>query len=372
MDFIVKKLAERKEEGVLRSLNHHADKVDFASNDYLGLASDQDLAHAIESKYRTYFPQALNGSTGSRLLAGHHSFYDEVEDFLASYFQVEAVLIFNSGYVANLALLSSVPQKGDTIIMDEYIHASLKDGARLSFASKYSFKHNDLVDLEAKLKKAEGNKFIVIETLYSMDGDFAPVGKLIQLARQYDAYLVVDEAHTTGLYGQGGNGYLHQMNMAQDVPFKVYTFGKAMGIHGACIAGSKELKSYLINFARPFIYTTAMSPHSFAAVSSAFDWVSKHDALQLPLFDNIAYWNQCTQGLDCFSRNQSPIQTYTCKGNDAVKKLAQHVQSKGFDVRPILSPTVKEGTERLRICLHAFNAFEEIEGLIKTIRSYHE
>ncbi len=372
MDFMFKKLAARKEEGVLRSLNHHVGKVDFASNDYLGLASDQHLAAAIEAKYHAHFPQALNGSTGSRLLAGHHSFYDEVEAFLADYFKVEAVLIFNSGYVANLALLSSIPQKGDTIIMDEYIHTSLKDGARLSFASRYSFKHNDLIDLETKLKKAEGNTFIVIETLYSMDGDFAPVEKILQLARQYDAYLIVDEAHTTGLYGQAGNGYLHETHTAKEVPFKVYTFGKAMGIHGACIAGSNELKSYLINFARPFIYTTAMSPHSFAAVASAFDWVSKNEGLKVPLFNNIAYWNNATQGLDGFSHNQSPIQMYACSGHESVKKLAQQLQTGGYDVRPILAPTVKEGAERLRICLHAFNSFEEIEGLIQTIRSYHE
>ena len=184
MEFIRKKLQDRIAEGGLRSLKYNTDKVDFSSNDYLGLASNQDLARAIECKYQHEFSKRLNGSTGSRLLAGHHAFYDEVERFLADYFKVEAVLIFNSGYVANMAILSSVPQKGDTIILDEYIHASLRDGARLSFATKYSFKHNDLQDLENKLKKAEGNKFIVVETLYSMDGDFAPLEALQILANE--------------------------------------------------------------------------------------------------------------------------------------------------------------------------------------------
>jgi 8-amino-7-oxononanoate synthase len=372
MDFVFKKLTERKEEGVLRSLVHHVGKVDFSSNDYLGLASNPLLAEAIQKKYHTHFPQTLNGSTGSRLLAGHHTFYDQVEQDLAHYFDVEAVLIFNSGYVANLALLSSVPQKGDTIIMDEYIHASLKDGARLSFAAKYSFKHNDLIDLENKLRKAEGNVFIVIETLYSMDGDFAPVEEINRLAKQYKAYLMVDEAHTTGIYGRAGNGFLQEKGVAQDVPFKVYTFGKAMGIHGACIGGSFALKEYLINFARPFIYTTAMSPHSFAAVAAAFEWVVNTPSVSASLHQNIVHWNTFTQGLKGFSHNDSAIQTYTCAGNEAIKALAAHVQAQGYDVRAIMSPTVKEGSERLRICLHAFNTLEEIAGLVHIINSYHE
>jgi 8-amino-7-oxononanoate synthase len=372
MDFVFKKLTERKEEGVLRSLVHHIGKIDFSSNDYLGLASNPLLADAIQKKYHTHFPQSLNGSTGSRLLAGHHTFHDEVERQLAHYFDVEAVLIFNSGYVANLALLSTIPQKGDTIIMDEYIHASLKDGARLSFASKYSFKHNDLLDLENKLRKAEGNVFIVIETLYSMDGDFAPVEEISRLAKQYHAYLMVDEAHTTGIYGSRGNGYLQEKHVAQDVPFKVYTFGKAMGIHGACIAGSAELKEYLINFARPFIYTTAMSPHSFAAVAAAFEWVSNAPSLSKPLHKNIAHWNTITKGLKGFSRNNSAIQTYTLSGNEAIRALATYVQAQGYDVRAILSPTGKEGSERLRICLHAYNTAEEISGLVHLITSHHE
>jgi len=372
MDFIHKKLTERKEGGVLRTLKHSVGKIDFSSNDYLGLASNVVLAEEIEKKFSTQFSTALNGSAGSRLLAGHHPYYDQVEKQLAEFFNAEAVLIFNSGYVANLAVLSSVPQKGDTIIMDEYIHASLKDGARLSFASKFSFRHNDLVDLENKLRKAEGNKFIVIETLYSMDGDFAPLEAIVQLSKQYDAQMVVDEAHTTGIYGHGGNGFLNEKNLATAISFKVYTFGKAMGIHGACIAGSAALKEYLINFARPFIYTTAMSPHSFVAVASAFEYVSSHAALREPLFQNITFWNDQTQGIEGFSHNESPIQTYRCAGNDAVKKLAEHIQAKGYDVRPILSPTVPAGAERLRICLHAFNTKQEIQGLINTIQSFYE
>jgi 8-amino-7-oxononanoate synthase len=372
MDFIRKKLQDRIAAGGLRSLKFSNGKVDFSSNDYLGLSSNLALANAIEEKFHAVFSSPMNGSTGSRLLAGNHSFFEKVESDLANFFQVEAVLIFNSGYVANMAILSCIPQKGDTVILDEYIHASLKDGARLNFANKFSFRHNDLYDLEKKLSKAEGNKFVVVETLYSMDGDFSPIEDIKALADRYEAHLIVDEAHTTGLFGNCGNGYLNEKNLQASIPFKIYTFGKAMGIHGACIAGSKELIDYLINFARPFIYTTAMSPHSFVAVASAFEFLVQHKEMRGALFENIAYWNHKTSELKGFSTNESPIQTYTKAGNDTIKKLASAVQEKGYDVRPILSPTVKEGAERLRICLHAFNSKEQIDGLVHAINSFHE
>jgi len=372
MSAIFKKLTARKEEGIVRSLRANDGKIDFSSNDYLGLAASPVLAEAIGHTYKKAFSHPINGSGGSRLLAGHLDFYDQVEKELAVFFETEAVLIFNSGYSANLAILSTLPQKGDTVIMDEYIHASLKDGARLSFASKFSFRHNDVSDLESKLKKAEGNVFIVAESLYSMDGDFAPVEALQKLAEQYKAYLIIDEAHTTGIYGKQGRGFLHEKKIADLVPFKIYTFGKAMGIHGACIAGSQELKDYLINFARPFIYTTAMPPHAFASVHAAFAHIQHHHEQKDHLMNNIQHWNKLVKGQAGFSTNQSPIQTYTYPGNQNIRALAESIQSKNYDVRPILSPTVKEGTERLRICLHAYNTPQEITSLIQLITTYHE
>ncbi|MDB5256819.1 MAG: bioF [Chitinophagaceae bacterium] len=372
MKSIFKKLGARKEEGIVRTLRANDGKIDFSSNDYLGLAASPALAEAIDQTYKRAFPHPINGSGGSRLLAGHFDFYDQVEKELAAFFETEAVLIFNSGYSANLAILSTLPQKGDTILMDEYIHASLKDGARLSFASKFSFRHNDLSDLESKLKKAEGTVFIVAESLYSMDGDFAPVEALQKLAEQYGAYLIIDEAHTTGIFGKQGRGFLHEKKIAHLVPFKIYTFGKAMGIHGACIAGSQELKDYLINFARPFIYTTAMPPHAFASVHAAFLYVQQHSEQKEQLMNNIRHWNTLVKGQSGFSANESPIQTYTYPGNQNIRALAHSMQSNNYDVRPILSPTVKEGTERLRICLHAYNTPQEIASLIQRITTFHE
>ncbi len=372
MSAIFKKLTARKEEGIVRTLRANDGKIDFSSNDYLGLATSAVLAEAIDQTYKQAFFHPINGSGGSRLLAGHFDFYDQVEKELALFFETEAVLIFNSGYAANLAILSTLPQKGDTILMDEFIHASLKDGARLSFASKFSFRHNDLSDLEIKLKKAEGSVFIVAESLYSMDGDFAPVEALQKLAEQYGAYLIIDEAHTTGIYGNQGRGFLQEKKIAHLVPFKIYTFGKAMGIHGACIAGSQELKDYLINFARPFIYTTAMPPHAFAAVHAAFLYVQKYSEQKDQLMNNIAHWNKQVNGKSGFSVNESPIQTYTYPGNQHIRALALYLQSNNLDIRPILSPTVKEGTERLRICLHAYNTSKEISSLIQLISNFHE
>jgi 8-amino-7-oxononanoate synthase len=372
MNALFKKLTARKEEGIARSLRANDGKIDFSSNDYLGMAASPALAEVIDKTYKQYFPLPLNGSSGSRLLAGHFDFYEQVEKELAQFFETEAVLIFNSGYSANLAILSALPQKGDTILMDEYIHASLKDGARLSFAAKFSFRHNDVSDLENKLKKAEGSVFIVAETLYSMDGDFAPVEELQKLATQYGAYLIIDEAHTTGIYGTQGRGFLQEKKIANLVPFKIYTFGKAMGIHGACIAGSQELKEYLINFARPFIYTTAMPPHGFAAVHAAFDYLQQHGDAKEQLLTNIQHWNHTVKELTGFSKNESPIQTYTYPGNHNIRALATALQEQHYDVRPILSPTVKEGTERLRICLHAYNTSEEISSLIQLITAFHE
>jgi 8-amino-7-oxononanoate synthase len=205
-----------------------------------------------------------------------------------------------------------------------------------------------------------------------MDGDFAPVEALQKLAAQYGAYLIIDEAHTTGIYGNQGRGFLHEKKIAAQIPFKIYTFGKAMGIHGACIAGSQELKDYLINFARPFIYTTAMPPHAFASVHAAFEYVQKHGKPKELLLSNISHWNKSVKGLSGFSTNESPIQTYTYPGNQKIRALAQYMQSNHYDVRPILSPTVKEGTERLRICLHAFNTPQEISSLIQLLTTFHE
>jgi 8-amino-7-oxononanoate synthase len=365
--FLSDKLAQRQREGLLRALTTARLPVDFFSNDYLGLSRSRKLAREIEATCANLDTQ--NGSTGSRLLGGNHKFTEEVEKELSRIFSSEAALIFNSGYTANLAVLSSVPQKGDTILLDSLAHASLKDGARLSLATRRSFRHNDLDDLEQKLRSSKGKKFIVVESIYSMDGDNCPLKEVIALSALYDASIVLDEAHSTGVAGPSGAGYCVEQGLSDKVDIRIYTFGKGMGVHGACVAGSEKLIQYLINFARPFIYTTAPSQHQIASILCAFRHLSQNPALQQILKEKIDLYVKSTVSLTNRTQSHSAIQTVLCPGNESVRHLAGTLQELGLDVRPILSPTVPKGSERLRICLHTFNTDEEIVSLTRVLAS---
>lgn len=364
------RLNAREQEGLLRTLKYTSALVDFTSNDYLGLARSQELFDHIQHVLDS-FKNKSNGATGSRLLAGNTEYYESVEVKLADIFRSEASLILNSGYAANLAVLSSLPQRNDTILYDELAHACIKDGARLSLAKRFSFRHNDLDDLESKLRRAEGTIYIAVESVYSMDGDQCPLHGLVTLAEKYNAFIILDEAHSTGVYGERGSGLAVSEMLHDKIAVRVYTFGKAMGIHGACIAGSNELIKYLINFARPFIYTTALPLHSVVAIECAFGYLQKNIYLQHQLKNNIHIYLNSVQDLPNKTVSQSSIQTAIFPGNEHSKKVATELQQKGFDVRPILSPTVPKGAERLRICLHSFNTADEIEALADALKSLH-
>lgn len=352
------KLSQRKENGQLRSLKSNLGWIDFASNDYLGLSSNPTLIKQVTASYQKL--GARLGSGGSRLLSGNSSHFEELEVFLAQVHGGESSLIMNSGYVANLSVFSTIPQKGDTVIYDELIHACIKDGVRLSHANHYSFKHNDLASLEIKLKKATGQAYVAVESIYSMDGDQAPLQTIVSLCKQYGAYLIVDEAHSTGVYGKGGSGLCCALGIEKEVFIRIHTFGKGIGCHGACVVASTEVKDYLINFARPFIYTTAMPLHGLVSIMEAYKYLSVNEVIQASLHSRIAYFKQ---KINTSIESNSPIQIIVIPGNEAVKKKAELLQKNGFDVRPVLNPTVKVGEERLRICLHEFNSNEEIEAL---------
>jgi 8-amino-7-oxononanoate synthase len=355
-------LQTRREKNLFRDLKTATGLTDFCSNDYLGLARSEPLFNRIEKKCQALNPKT-NGATGSRLLSGNSELTESVEFKLASIFKSQAALILNSGYVANLAIFSSIPQKSDIILYDELAHASIKDGARLSLARRFSFKHNDLNDLESKLKKINARVFIAVESIYSMDGDECPLRELTALAKRYNANIILDEAHSTGIRGDRGSGLATSLGLENDIDIRLYTFGKGMGIHGACIAGSKSLIQYLINFARPFIYTTAMPPHSILAIETAFDYLAENLQLQPDLEKNINQFLAGIHHLTNRTQSTSAIQTVILPGNDNVKKAALTLQRAGLDVRPILSPTVPAGAERLRICLHTFNTSNEIAKL---------
>lgn len=362
--FITQRLQNRKEENSLRSLTSREDLIDFSSNDYLGLARSEDLFSLIQDKV-AHLPHR-NGATGSRLLSGNSSYTEQVEQTLAKIFKAESALIFNSGYAANQGILSSIPQKEDTIFYDELAHACIRDGARLSLATRLPFRHNDLNDLESKLKKASGNIFIAVESIYSMDGDGCPLEELVTLAEKYAATIILDEAHSTGVIGKNGAGLTVSLGLESRIPIRIYTFGKGMGVHGACVVGSKVLIDYLINFARTFIFTTAMAPHSVASIECAFEFLSTHIHLQDQLKKRIHYFTTETekQNIKRLSSN-THIQGVVIPGNDRIKQISNQLKVEGFDVRPILSPTVARRSERFRICLHTYNTEEHIQQFVQ-------
>lgn len=358
-DFLQRKLNERKDANAFRQLKIFAGAVDFCSNDYLGIVKNK-LIQFDNKNYNC-------GSTGSRLLSGNSKLAEETEQQLAAFHESEAALIFNSGYDANMGVLAAVPQRGDTILYDQLCHASIRDGIRLSFAQSFSFVHNDINDLEKKLKQAAGNIFIVTESVFSMDGDICPLQEMIILCQQYNAHIILDEAHATGVIGNSGEGLAQSLQLHNAIFCRIYTFGKACGCHGAAVLGSAQLKNYLINFARPFIYTTALPEHSIAAIQKSYNIFPAMIAERNHLQQLIALFQSAELKYEkLFS--QTPIQGIIVAGNAAAKEVSNMLLQKGFDVRAVLYPTVPKGKERLRIVLHAFNTVEEVAGLIESLR----
>jgi 8-amino-7-oxononanoate synthase len=378
-DFLSRRLSERQDEGSLRNLQSETRLVDFSSNDYLGFAGSEEFFMEVQKELSSLdTPRTkLFGSGGSRLLTGNSRYAEDLERFIAQYHHAESGLIFNSGYSANTGLISSVARKGDFILYDELSHASVYDGVRLSKADSFPFRHNDLHHLEERLKflrsaseeKPAPSIFVIVESVYSMDGDFAPLIEIADLCEDYNANLIVDEAHATGIFGTKGEGKVVELELESSVFARVHTFGKALGCHGAIVLGSSELRNYLINFARPFIYTTALPLHALLAIKSAYNLLINSDDKILIINRIISLFTSKIKEnkIHGFLTSLSPIQAMIIEGNINVKKVASLIQKDGYDVRPILSPTVPKGKERIRICLHAFNTEKEIDGLLVSL-----
>lgn len=358
-DFLQKKLNERKEGHAFRQLRLPGGKTDFCSNDYLGIVHDRLLKDPVTEMH--------SGSTGSRLLAGNYALIEQTEQQLARFHEAEAALIFNSGYDANLGLLSSVPQKGDTILYDQLSHASIRDGIRLSFAQSFAFAHNDMADLQKKLAHATGTVFIVTESVFSMDGDTCPLQELVAMSRQYNAHLIIDEAHATGVVGGKGEGLVQHLGLQQSIFARVHTFGKACGCHGAVILGSRDLRDYLINFARSLVYSTSLPEHSVAMIQNSYQVFPGMLAARDRLQDLIRQFQSASLRFEK-PVSDTPIQVVIIPGNEEVRKVADALQQQNLDVRAILYPTVPKGKERLRVVLHAFNTPEELDRLIAALR----
>lgn len=366
--YIQHKLQQRQSENNFRSLTLKPGLIDFTSNDYLGLSKSDALKQAVIAEVKN-LPL---GSTGSRLLSGNSEYVQQLETYLAQLHHSEDALLFNSGFDANYGLLSTLPYRGQTIIYDELVHASIHDGIKAGKATSVSFKHNNLADLEAKLQQAEGIKYVVVESLYSMDGDFAPLREILALCSQYNAALIVDEAHASGILGTNGTGRILQEGLQGACTARIHTFGKAIGGNGAVILCSSELKSFLVNYCRPFIFSTALPFYNLAHIKCAYQWLQTPEAQAETekLFALIKLFrSKVTNPHVQLLPGETPVQSVVIPGNDAVRKFALQLQQAGFDVRPILSPTVPRGTERIRICIHSYNSMAEVSSLAENINS---
>jgi 8-amino-7-oxononanoate synthase len=370
-DWLDKKLEEKKEQHAFRRLRLPDGKVDMCSNDYLGIATNGLIERAMEGLDERDIPPGgvRHGSGGSRLLAGNYPLIGEVEQDLSIFHAAEAGLIFNSGYDANLGLFSCIAQRGDTILYDALSHASMRDGIRLSFARALSFAHNDLEDLEKRLQAGEGKVIVATESVFSMDGDQAPLVEMAGLCQRYDAHLIVDEAHATGVAGERGEGLVQALGLDRACFARVHTFGKALGCHGAIILGSQRLRDYLINFCRSFIYTTALPEASVLAIRMAYRLFPGMHAERAHLRTLIGRLQGAALDYEKL-RSETPIQGVLAPGNEAVRALADRLQAAGLDIRPILYPTVPKGSERLRIVLHAYNTLDEIDRLIGLLQKH--
>lgn len=364
-------LAQKMQNKALRSLKNLKGLSDFTSNDYLGFSNCQKLHEDIQKAAELI---TQNGAGGSRLLSGNLALMQNIESNLATFFNAPAALFFSSGYLANVGIYNALALKNDTIFYDELSHASTLDGIKLSKANAVSFLHNNLHDLNKQLAATKnGNKFISIEAVYSMDGDLAPLTDIVSIAQQHNAQIIIDEAHATGTIGAFGKGLTCHLQLEKHVLARIHTFGKALGTHGAVIVGSTTLQQYLINFCRTFIFTTAPAPVQFIAADLACKMLANSLLRITKLHKNIAYFNQLKNSYTfthLFLSSNSPIQIIIIPNNEKVRNAAIFLQNCGFDVRPIISPTVPIGKERLRICIHSFNTFEEIQNLFTALNTF--
>ena len=372
-DKLHNKLVNRKNNNSFRELYDYHQLIDFSSNDYLGFSKNRTISNNVNNSLEHF--KCINGSTGSRLLSGNSSIYEEIELELAEFFKSPAALIFNSGYDANIGLFSCVPQHGDIVLFDELCHASIRDGLRLSYAESYSFKHNNIIDLEKKFRntnKENVSTFLVVESIYSMDGDQAPLKEYADFCTKNKIYFIVDEAHSTGIYGKNNNGLINELELESSVFARLHTFGKALGCHGAVVVGDFELRDFLINYARSFIYTTSIPLHTVLTIKYALKELQATDEVKL-LKDNVNTFIDGIASNDLahmFIRSESAIQSFLSPNRLNIKELSKELQSKNFDVKAILPPTVPSGKERLRFCIHSYNSGEQIKQVLNLLSTF--
>lgn len=344
--------------------------IDLSSNDYLGLARDPRLKQAaMEAVSRA----TRVASTGSRLLSGHAPEWEELESEFAAFAGTEAALYFGSGYAANLGLLSSLLRPGDFVFSDAMNHASLIDGMRLSGATKVIYPHSDVAYLENALRERARNagaRVIVTESVFSMEGDVAPIEELLRLAKKYDAALVIDEAHAIGVCGPAGRGVAAERGIEREVFAIVHTCGKALASAGAFVCGGRALREFLINRARTFIFSTAMPPYFAGQIRAALGLASAADRERTHLREIAAELRDSltSAGFNC-GRSSTHIVPVILGSNEAALHAAGELQRAGFAAKAIRPPTVLPGTARIRISLTAIITREQTRRLADVLRA---
>ncbi|PYS20484.1 MAG: 8-amino-7-oxononanoate synthase [Acidobacteria bacterium] len=346
--------------------------IQLSSNDYLGLSSHPGLKDAIA---RALEEDDRVSSTGSRLLSGNSERWEQLEQRFAEFVGTEAALYFPSGYAANIGLLSSILKDGDTVFSDSANHASLIDGIRLSRANRVIFPHADLGYLEESLRRTrgKGEKIIVVESVFSMDGDRAPLRELITLCERHGATLIVDEAHAIGVEGLGGRGLVHAIREGDHVLATVHTCGKALASMGAFVAGSRTLRDYLINHARTFIFTTALPPYCAAQIQEALSLSITADADRDHLCELSRHLRKRLKEAEFETpRSNSQIIPLILGSNDAAVRFAAAMNAAGFAVRAIRPPSVPAGTSRLRLSLHSKLSFADMDAFTEALVAVRE
>ncbi len=351
-----------------RLLSHAGrDLVNFSSNNYLGLAEAPALRKAMIRGVEKWGV----GSGASRLVNGSLQPFHELERALAEFKGTEAALVFNSGYHANLGVLGCIVGEGDVLFSDELNHASMIDGMRLSRAQRVVYRHNDLQDLREKLKEqrrqpnSAGQFLIATETVFSMDGDLCPLAELLKLSEEFDAWLYLDEAHATGVFGATGAGCFEEFRnsaFSQGRVIQMGTLGKALGCFGAYVAGPRVLIDFLVNRSRPFIYTTALPPAMAEAAREALRIVAQEPERRETLWERVKQWNRE------WGKAPSPIIPILVGDSKKAVEWSQKLFEAGFWVTAIRPPTVPEGTARLRITLMATHREEDVFRLVKFLK----
>jgi 8-amino-7-oxononanoate synthase len=334
--------------------------VNFSSNNYLGLANHPALCEAAKAAIDRYGC----GAGASRLISGNMALHEELEAKLAELKGTEAALVFNSGFQANVGVISTLVGHGDAVFSDTLNHASIIDGCRLSRAKVYVYGHADLQQLEDCLKQASAcrRKLIVTETLFSMDGDEAPLEEIVELAEKYDAMLMVDEAHATGVYGPNGAGIVAKLGLGGRVPVQMGTLGKALGGFGAYVAGSAGFRELMINRCRSFVFTTALPPAVMAMGIAALAIVKKEPQRRRSLWENCAKLRSGLKALGySLANGQSQIMPLMVGDANECMRLSERLIGRGIFAQGIRPPTVPPGTARLRITVMATHAGEHLQ-----------